>query len=383
MLAMASMSARAGAPPQDIATQIEAAVKAAPAEAAPRLALVNHQLASGNAKAALAAAQDGATALPTSRELVNALGRAQIASGDYQQAVTSYNKLGGMQPNSPQSALGLADAYTGLKNYEEAEKSLKRALAITPNLLVAQRGLIGMMASEGRYAEAIAVAREVQKQRPNEAVGYQMEGDIELQRRNFDAGLAAHRNALQKTQSSDAAVRLHNALLAAGKPADADSFAAGWLKDHADDAVFRFHLGDIALGRKDMALAESRYREVLKLQPENPLALNNVAWLMVKQGKPGALPLAEKASKAAPGQPALLDTLALAMAAEKQLPQALELQKSTVARWPDDPTLRLTLARLFIQANDKAQARGELEKLAQLGKKFADHAEVVELLKGV
>jgi putative PEP-CTERM system TPR-repeat lipoprotein len=383
MLAMASMSARAGAPPQDVATQIEAAVKAAPGEAAPRLALVNHQLAAGNAKAALAAAQDGTTALPTSRELVNALGRAQIASGDYQQAVTSFNKLAGMQPNSPQAELGLADAFTGLKNYEEAEKSLKRALAITPTLLVAQRGLIGMMAGEGRYTDAIAVAREVQKQRPTEAVGYQMEGDIELQRRNFDAGLAAHRTALQKTRSSDAAVRLHVALLAANKPGDADSFAAAWLKDHANDVVFRFHLGDVALGRKDFALAESRYREVIKLQPENPLALNNVAWLMVKQGKPGALPLAEKASQAAPGQRALLDTLALAMAAEQQLPKAIELQKATVARWPDDPTLRLTLARLHLQANDKVQARGELEKLAQLGKKFPDHAEVAELLKGV
>jgi predicted Zn-dependent protease len=172
-------------------------------------------------------------------------------------------------------------------------------------------------------------------------------------------------------------------MLTAGKADDAGRFAAAWQKDHADDAAFRFHLGDVALSRKDWPAAEARYREVLKLQPGNPLALNNVAWLMVKLGQPGALALAEKASNAAPGQPALLDTLALALAAERQLPRALDVQKANVTRWPDDPSLRLTLARLHLQANDKAQARTELERLAQLGKRFADHAEVAELLKGV
>ena len=46
----------------------------------------------------------------------------------------------------------------------------------------------------------------------------------------------------------------------------------------------------------------------------NALALNNVAWLMAQQKKPGALPLAEKANKLMPDQPALMDTLAYVLA---------------------------------------------------------------------
>jgi cellulose synthase operon protein C len=383
MLALATLMDRTGASPQEVAAQIAAAVKAAPAEATPRLALVNHHLATGQAKAALAAAQEGTTALPASRDLLAALGRAQLAGGDFQQAVTSFNKLAGLQPNSPQAALGLADANLGLKKFDEAEKQLRRALDISPDLQAARRGLVGLMASDGRYSEALVVARDAQKQRATEVIGHQLEGDIELQRRNWDAAIAAHRTALGKAKSVEAAIRLHNALLTAGKADDAARFAATWQKEHADDIAFRFHLGDVALGRKEWPLAEVRYREVLKLQPENPLALNNVAWLLVKQGKPGALALAEKATGNAPGQPALLDTLALALASENQLARALEVQKTTVARWPDDPSLRLTLARFHLQANDKAQARVELEKLSQLGKKFADHAEVAELLKSV
>jgi cellulose synthase operon protein C len=383
MLALATLLARTGGSAQDITAQIEAAVKAAPNEEAPRLALVNHLLASGQAKPALVAAQEGTAALPASREMVAALGRAQLAGGDFEQAITSFNKLAGLVPNSPQAALGLAEAQLGLKKYDEAEKQLRRALDINPDLAVAQRGLISLLASDGRYSEALAVARDVQKRRPADALGHHMEGDIELQRRGWDAAITAHRAGLAKSKSAESAIRLHNAMLTAGKADEAERFAAGWQKDHAGDGAFRFHLGDVALARKDWALAEARYREVLKLQPENPLALNNVAWLMVRQGKPGALALAQKANDAAPGQPALMDTLALALAAENQLPRALEVHKGTVARWPDDPTLRLTLARLHLQANDKVQARAELEKLSQLGKSFADHAEVAELLKKV
>jgi Flp pilus assembly protein TadD len=50
---------------------------------------------------------------------------------------------------------------------------------------------------------------------------------------------------------------------------------------------------------------------------------------------------------------------------------------------PDEPSLRLNLARMYLQAGDKAQARTELDTLAKLGKRFAEHAEVTELLKGV
>ncbi len=105
---------------------------------------------------------------------------------------------------------------------------------------------------------------------------------------------------------------------------------------------------------------------------------------MVKQSKPGALALAEKASKLAPDRRRCVATrCALALASPDQSTRAVELQKQSVARWPGDPSLRLTMARLHLQAGDKKQARSELEELSKLGKKFPEHAEVAELLKSV
>jgi cellulose synthase operon protein C len=381
LMALAALAARNGGSAAEVTALIERAVRAKPDEVTPRLQLVEHHLASGNPKAALDVAQQANTDLPNQRELVQALGRAQLANSDWQQALTSFNRLGTLQPNSSVPPMGLAQAHLGLKAYDAAEREYKRALGLTPNLLSAQRGLIELYAGEGNYTDALALAREIQKQRPQAVLGLHLEGDLEQQRRKWDAALAAYRSALQKSKSAESAMKVHSTLIRAERAEEAQRFAQQWQKDQPNDAAFRYYLGDLALSRSDWVDAEARYREVLRLQPENALALNNVAWLLVKQGKPGALALAEKATTLMPSQLPLMDTLALALASEKQLDKALAMQRQTLQRAPENPALRLTMARLLLQSGDKAKARSELEDLAKLGKGFAEHADVTELLQ--
>ena len=104
---------------------------------------------------------------------------------------------------------------------------------------------------------------------------------------------------------------------------------------------------------------------------------------MVKQGKPGAVAIAEQANEIMPGRSPLMDTLALAYGAENKLPKAIEIQKLAISRSPNDPGLKLTLAKLLIKSGDKAYARAELEDLAKLGEKFREQAEVSSLLKSL
>jgi len=122
---------------------------------------------------------------------------------------------------------------------------------------------------------------------------------------------------------------------------------------------------------------------VLAVKPDHALSLNNVAWLLLQQKKPGALDHAERAVKAAPDQPALRDTLAQVLAAEGKLAQAVEMQKAAVALRPEDPGLRLNLAGFYTQANEKKLARAELERLAALGDRFNRQAEVEAALKAL
>lgn len=119
------------------------------------------------------------------------------------------------------------------------------------------------------------------------------------------------------------------------------------------------------------------------MAPKQALALNNLAWVMLQRGRPGALEPAKKAAEMLPREPAVMDTLAQALAAEKDFSSAMNLQKQAVELAPGNMELRLTLARIALQSGDKALARAELERLAALGTRFKQHADVTRMLKSL
>jgi cellulose synthase operon protein C len=383
LLALAELSARANAPKDETAKLISKAVDANPTDAVPRLLLIDFYLKGGEPKQAMSVAQNALAALPDSPEVLEALGRVQQASGEQNQAITSYTKLAAMQPLSPAPYLLLADAHMGSKNKEAATSSLRKALEIKPDLVEAQRGLIMLSMEANKFPEAVAMAKNVQKQRPKESIGYVMEGDVGAAQKKWSDATIAYNMGLKEAPSPELAIKLHSATSASGKPADAEKFAAGWLKEHPNDSAFQFYLGDFAIARKDYAIAEKNYTAVIKLQPTNAAAFNNLAWVTGKLNKPGAIEFAETANKLAPNQPALMDTLAMLLSEKKDYAKALEWQSKAVAAQPQNALFKLNLAKIHISGGKKDLARKELDELVKLGDKFAGQAEVASLIKAL
>ena len=144
-----------------------------------------------------------------------------------------------------------------------------------------------------------------------------------------------------------------------------------------------FYLGNVAMAAKDWTQAEAQFRAVVALQPRNAAALNNIAWLLASQRKPGATALAEQANALMPERAPLLDTLALAQEADNRLPEAIKTQQRAVDLDPKDGMLRLRLARLLVKQGDKSAAQEQLHFLARLGPGFPAQAEVTGLLKAL
>ena len=72
----------------------------------------------------------------------------------------------------------MAGVQITAKDYDAALQSLRKALALEPNLVDAQRSLVALSVVADRAPEALAMAREMQKQKPTESVGFIMEGDV-------------------------------------------------------------------------------------------------------------------------------------------------------------------------------------------------------------
>jgi putative PEP-CTERM system TPR-repeat lipoprotein len=381
LLALAELRARSGGTKEEVAELITRAITANPLEKSPRLLLIELHLRSKDYKQALSVAQNAVAAVPDSPELLDALGRAQQLSGDANQALTTFNKVAAMQPLSPLPQMRLAEANMAAKDKDAAASSLRKALEIKPDFLDAQKGLIALAMDGKNYAEATAIARNMQKQRPKEPVGFEYEGDIAASQKKWDPAIEAYRTGLKSAPYAGLAIKLHSALGVSAKTAEQEKFAAGWLKDNPKDVVFRLYFGDLATARKDFSSAEKFYANVIQIQPNNAVALNNLAWVTGRLGKDGAVAYAEKANALAPDQPAFMDTLAMLLSGKDDYAKALEWQTKAIALQPQNNAFKLNLVKIYIKGGKKDLARKELDELAKLGDKFPAQGEVASLLK--
>jgi len=381
LVGLAELRAAAGAPAAEVTELLRRAVQANPLDAGSHLLLVRHLLRRNDPKQALAAAREAAVALPDHPQVQLALGDAQLQSGENEQALNSFRKVAALQPQAVEPQLRMAAAFAAANDTAGAIEAMTRASQRAPKSLPVRIQLAELQVRARRPEEAVKTARDIQKEWPGSSVGLLVEGDAHMARRDWPAALTAYRGALARDRHAKVATKVHGALIESGQPAEAARFEQAWLKERPQDMVFLEYLGYLAIRQKAMPVAEGHFRTILAGQPDNPLALNNLAYVLLEQGKPGALPLAEKAVSLSPKTASMMDTLSLALASEKQFAKALETQREAMRLAPEMHSLRVSLARIYLLAGDKVQARKELEAVKALGKRYGGQAEVERLLQ--
>ena len=381
LLWLAQLKARTGASPTEVTGFISKAIGAAPDDPTPRLALITYYLGRHDAKAARTSAQEAERALPTDPNILDALARTQLATGDANQAIATYARLTQVQPQSSTAWLRLAQAQTAAKDKSAAVMSLRKALELKPDLALAQHGVVELELDAGKTQDALAMAREVQKQQPKDPIGYVLEGETYEFRKDWSGATNVYRAALKNVDSTELAIKLHTALRASRDPG-ADKFAGEWTARHTRDSTFRLYLASVARDRKDYAEAAKQYEAVLDITPDNALVLNNLAWVKGQLKDPKAIEYAEKANSLLPNQPNIMDTLGTLLVENGDTTRGVALLEKASLSAPEAATIRFNLAKGLIKAGRTADARKELEELAKLGDRFPMQSEVAQLLKG-
>jgi putative PEP-CTERM system TPR-repeat lipoprotein len=380
-LALADLKRRSGGTEDEVAKLITEAITANPMDPEPRVALINHHFVNSDVKSALSAAQNAVAAIPLSAELLDKLGRSQMANFDLNQAITTFTKITSQEPESPIGYQGLAEIAIAKRDLPAASKYVKRAIELGPKSLAAQQTGILVAMAQKNPRDALLLANTIQTQHGDDSLGFILEGEIEADQMRWDQAAAAFRRALKKTNPGRAPMRLHAVLLSGKKDADATKFAEQWASEHPRDVLFAAYLAQTATNRGDLMQAEQQYLRILQWQPQNAIALNNLAWLLIKQNRNGAVNYAERALKSAPDQVGMMDTLAMAYSNENQHGKAIELQKKVLGLSPEEPTFHLTLAKIYLRAGEKPLAKAALDGLSQQKKPFPGREEVPQLYK--
>ncbi len=383
LLALAELTEAEGGGQAEILALKSAAVTAAPGDLDARLALINHHLTRRDFEPALAAAQSAVATIADNLDLLELLGRCQMGMHQSSQALATFGKIITLIPKSPRGHALTAAVHLRDGDDDAASRSITRALQLAPDHPTSLAQAVTLALRQRQPARALQIAHTAQHARPGDALGWTLEGEIEFSRGNWTPAATALRQAVDKANPGVAPRRLYATLVHAGTAADASAFASQWLQSHPKDADFVYAMGDLALARGDVAQASTLWAQTLELAPAHALALNNLAMLRLQAKQPGALDLAQRASHAAPHDAAVLDTLALAEAGDNRLRDAINTQLRAVQLAPDAPEMRLTLARLLLDAGEKARAKVELDTLKRMGQGFKQHDEVSDMLRAL
>lgn len=329
---------------------------------------------------ALSLARALRTAHPASPEALALLAQAQVLNRDPRAALDSYARLAAMAPRSTAPHVRSATLLLAQQEPVAAMAALRKALAIDPDLFDAQLSLMNLLIERNEFAQAQALAAEAQRRQPRAPNGYKLEGDLLWAQQRHAAALAAWERAFALQPTGALLVQMHTALTRLGRTGEADARAALWFGQHPDDVPTRLYYASSKLVRREHQAAIGHLEAVLVAEPNNVVALNDLAWACQQTGDPRALSYAERAYALAPASPTIMDTLGWILFDTGKLARALPLLQKATALAPQANEIRFHLGMVLARAGDKRGARRELEKVLASPHQFARRQEVAALL---
>lgn len=367
---------------EEATTWLERASRENPESLPAAMRLTMHYLQIGEKQKALTLARKLQVSNPTNPDMLDLLAQTQFASDDKTAALESYARLAGLLPNSAAAQLKIASAQIALQNTSAASEAIKKALSLQPDYLDAEVLQASLYMRNGKQAQAIEIARQIQKQSGQSAIGYEMEGDILLSQKKPDLAAKAYEQAFTANkQNVMLLMKLHGSLTQAGKGKEADSRMNQWFREHPADVALHMYLADTYLAQKQNKAAIEQYQFVLRQEPQNVGALNNLAWAYQQEKDPHALETAEKAYQLAADSPAVLDTLGWLLVEQGNTTRGLPLLQKASTSAPGALDIRYHLVLGLLKSGDKSKARTELDQLLATGKPFAQIDEAKALSK--
>jgi putative PEP-CTERM system TPR-repeat lipoprotein len=241
--------------------------------------------------------------------------------------------------------------------------------------------LVSLELNAGRHAEAVKVARQMQKQRPDSASGFMLQGDALMAQKQYGPALDAYQKALAINRTGLIAVKVHQALSASGRAQEADRRLIAWLKDQPADVGARTYLAETYIKGGHNKEAIEQYELVLQMDPKNVRALNDLAWVYQQEKDPRSLATAEQAYQLSPENAQIMDTLGWILVERGEAVRGAELLKKAVEKAPASTSIRYHWAAALAKSGDVTRARQELADLLTKNKNFPQRKDAQALLR--
>jgi tetratricopeptide (TPR) repeat protein len=360
------------------------AIKLEPRYTPARLALGELQLAHGETSSAVQTADEVLRADPTNlpARLMRSNALMRLGEGDKaREEIATELK---MFPKSNEVVFQLGQLEFTEKNYKQAEAAFQALLQAND-----PRGLPGIMetkVAQSQWDQAIEIAQKQLKQAPDRADYRLSLAKIYFRAGRYAEAASQYQMLIDKNPKiADLYVRLGESK---GNGKDMNGAIEAFRKAKEIDPANYLPVLELALlynrtGRDEEA--RKTYEEVIKLQPDNVEALNNLAYIKADNGVDldQALAYAQRAQQKRPNDPNVIDTLALIYIHKNLTDDSLRMLRDLVSKTPNNATFHLHLALALYQKGDRPEAKKELETALRNKPNDRDQSRIKELMAKV
>ncbi len=266
-------------------------------------------------------------------QLLEQLAAMQRIADQTQPAVDTYRQIAVLDPSkAAHASASIIDAYMGGKEYAKAQDEADAAFKKFPNDQELRVARASLMAEMGKTDAAVADIKKLLDGKDDRGIQLAL-SDLYVKGKKFD----------------DAA----KALDAAEK----------FSESQEDKIDVWFKRGAMFERMKNVAAAETEFRKVLAVMPDNPATLNYLGYMLTDRNLrlPEALAMIQKALERDPNNGAYLDSLGWAYYRMGRFAEAEDAMRRSVELTPHDPTMRDHYAEVLIKLSKVREAIAQWE----------------------
>jgi tetratricopeptide (TPR) repeat protein len=353
----------------------------------PRVALAETEIQTGDFDAALRDAQETVKMAPNdpAANLVEAV--AMLRLGQTADAKRILDALAARYPGFPEVHLELGSLLLSQKDYAAALQQFQKAWDLNPADARALEGEVETYMAQKEQDKALALLQQMASAHPDRADILKQYATLKARTGQLDSALADFRSLMQRFKETPRETAQTYAEIGElyHKKGD-DSDAIQWLEKaralQPDSVRLLSVIAEIydAMGR--IQESQDTYRAVLAHEPNNGMALNNLAFSIAQTGTDldEALTLADKAKKVLPTLNEVDDTLGWIYLKKHMPGQAVDIFRSLVAKSPENPSFHYHYCLALFDKGDKPGAERECDAALARNPARADEAGAKQLL---
>jgi len=336
---------------------------------APRIQLATYYLSQQRYDEALLVSEEAVRIDSTNARALNVLGVSQMVKGNYTAAKENFAAAIGFGPSVIAYRYNRARADLEQGSSPAAWKAIRSIYEANPEHLPTATYLANYYVRNKEYSAATDIARRLQQILPNRSAGLALEGDILVAMGEPSKAVELYESALAVEQSRALAIRAYRLRLRTSSPRPFKPIRE-YVDSNPEDSIARMFLAESyqTSGQADAAAVE--YERLLESNPDNVVAMNNLAWILLANGSPRAVEVAASAYQMTPGNGAIADTYGWILLQYGKSDQAVKILREASELMPNNIEISYHLGAALFQTGRTGEAHDVLEEIATSDESF-------------